>query len=341
VSEAAGPTATTTGRRTVRGTLLLAAARVLAVLPEAPLVAAADSVGELWYRLTPRRAAQARANLHRVCQGLDAQRRGSRAVRRAAADPAALERLVRSCYRHATRYYLEVARTGSYDLARAVARVELETPDEVRRALMEGRPTILVGMHFGALELPAMYVHHLVGHRFTAPMESVDDPVLQRWFLSSRGRMGVDIVPLKDARRPLVAALRRGDSIGIVNDRDVTGTGIPVSFFGAPAPFSPGVAMLAIETGTQVFVGSARRIKGRRYAGKLVSVPLPETGSRREKVVALTTSVAGAFETLIADAPEQWWGAFHVIWPDLAVGAGAGEPGAATPPASGTPEAST
>jgi KDO2-lipid IV(A) lauroyltransferase len=138
-----------------------------------------------------------------------------------------------------------------------------------------------------------------------------------------------------------VAALRRGDSIGIVNDRDITGTGIPVPFFGAPAPFSPGAALLALETGTQVFVGSARRIRGARYAGKLIRVPLPEEGTRREKVIALTTGIVRAFETLIADAPEQWWGAFHPIWPDLAVGAEAGGPGAPAPPAAppaGTPE---
>jgi len=31
----------------------------------------------------------------------------------------------------------------------------------------------------------------------------------------------------------------------------------------------------------------------------------------------LTARIAATFETLIADAPEQWWGAFHPIWPDL------------------------
>ena len=337
----AGPRAGTPGRRTLRGTLLVGGARILAALPEAPLVAAADGVGELWYRLSPARAAQARANLRRVCEGMAARGIGSRAARRAATDPGALERLVRACYRQTARYYLEVARTGGYDLAQAAARIEVETPDEVRSALMDGRPTVLVGMHFGAIELPVLYVVHLAGRRVTAPMETVPDPELQRWVLSSRGSMGVDIVPLKDARRPLVAALRRGDSIGIVNDRDITGTGIPIPFFGVPAPFSPGAALLALETGTQVFVGSARRIRGRRYSGKLIGVPLPEEGTRREKVVALTTGIVRAFETLIADAPEQWWGAFHAIWPDLAVTPEAGGHAAsppATPPSAGTPE---
>lgn len=304
----------------LRGSAILAAARILSALPEAPLVAAAESLGELWYRAAPARAAQARANLRRVCEGLARQGRGTDLARRAATDPDALELMVRRCFRHAVRYYLEVARTGSVEPSRELARIDVETPGAVRDALLSGAPIVLVGMHFGAIEMPAAVVSSLVGHRITAPMEAVDDPALRHWFETSRGRMGVTIVPVRDARRALVAALRRQESIGIVNDRDVSGTGIPVPFFGAPAPVSPAPALLALDGGTPVYVGSARRIRGRRYAGKLVPVPLPADGTRREKVTSLTAGIAAAFETVLADAPEQWWGAMHVIWPDLAVG---------------------
>jgi KDO2-lipid IV(A) lauroyltransferase len=303
----------------MRGSVLLGIARLLGVLPEAPLIAACESLGELWYRASPDKAAQARANLRRVCEGLEAQGRGPLRARRAASDPAALERLVRASFRHAVRYYLEVARTGSYTLEKAVSRIAVETPGEVRDALMAGKPAVLIGMHFGALELPAIYIAHLTGRKVTGPMETVADPALQRWFMETRGRVGVTIVPLKDARRPLMAALRRGESIGLINDRDLTGTGIPVPFFGHPAPVSPGAAMLALETGTDVYVGSARRLGGGRYSGKLIAIPTPEAGTKREKVVALTAAIAAGYETLLADAPEQWWGAFHPIWPDIAV----------------------
>ena len=86
--------------------------RLVARLPERPLVAAADLVGELWYRVAPARRAQARANLARVCEGLAASGRGSAAARRAATDPDALERLVRAAFRHGARYYLEVRARG-------------------------------------------------------------------------------------------------------------------------------------------------------------------------------------------------------------------------------------
>jgi lauroyl/myristoyl acyltransferase len=313
------------GSRTLRGTLLLAATGIVTALPEAPLVAAAESVGELWYRLAPARAAQARANLRRVCEGLDEQGRGTRLARRAATDPDALELLVRRCFRHTVRYYLEVALIGGVDLRQALDRVVLETPDAIREGLQSGRPVVVVGMHFGGIEVPAMVVAHLVGHRVSGPMETVADPAIQRWFETTRGRVGVTIVPVRNARRTLLAALRRGESVGLVNDRDIAGSGIPVPFFGSPAPMSPGPALLALETGTPVYAAAGRRISGGRYAGKVIAVPVPAEGTRRERVVALTAAIAAAYETLLADAPEQWWGAFHPIWPDLVVGADSGE----------------
>jgi len=318
-----GPTGAATPRERRPGAgarLMILGANILARLPEAPLVAAAEAIGELWYRLAPARAAQARANLGRVCASLAATGRGTAAGRRAATDPEALERLVRASFRHAVRYYLEVARTGGYTIERALGSLDIETPEVVREALQGGRPVMVIGMHFGAIELPVVLVSHLVGHRVTAPMETVADPGLQHWFTESRSRVGVHIVPIGDARRALLQAIRRGESVGLVADRDLTGRGIPVPLFGYPAPIPAGPALLAIETGVPVFVGAARRTRGRRYRGRLIRVPTPETGTRRERIAALTAAVAEAFESLVADAPEQWWGAFHPIWPDLVVG---------------------
>jgi KDO2-lipid IV(A) lauroyltransferase len=302
----------------LRGSLLLWAARVISRLPEAPLVAAAESIGVIWYRLAPARAAQARANLGRVCEGLAAQGRGTQLARRAATDPEALERLVRRAFRHAVRYYLEVARSGGLDVASATARIDVDSPQEVRDALQSGKPVVIVGMHFGALELPSIVLSSMVGHAVTAPMETVADPGLQRWFVESRSRVGIHIVPIADARRALLRAIRRGESVGMVADRDLVGNGLLVPLFGHLAPIPAGPALLSIETGLPVYVGSARRTTGGRYRGRLILVPAPLAGSRRERVTALTASIALAFETIIADAPEQWWGAFHPIWPDLA-----------------------
>jgi phosphatidylinositol dimannoside acyltransferase len=306
----------------LRGSAIMGAAWLAAHLPEAPLAAAADAAGELWYRTAPSKRLQARANLQRACEGLAASNRGPARARRAATDPEALERLVRASFRHAARYYLEVLRAGAFDLQSALARIDVETPDEVRDALQRGRPVVIVGMHYGAIELPVIVLSSYVGHAVTAPMETVADPGLAHWFRASRSRVGVNVVSIRDARRALLKAIRRGESVGLVADRDLTHNGLPVPFFGHPTPISAGPALLAIETGVPIYAASARRLKGGRYAARMMLVPAPVDGSRRERVTAYTAAIAESFESILADAPEQWWGAFHPIWPDLAVATG-------------------
>ena len=307
----------TTGRLVgrLRGRALIAASWLACHLPEGPLVRLAEGAGDLWYRTTPERAAQARRNLRRVAVALDARGAGSPEVRAAATDPRALERLVRSAYRHAARYYLEVARTPAIRVADLEARLGIETPDVVDEAFAGG-PVIFVGLHFGSLELPGLFLASRVGGA-VAPMETLDDPGLQDWFVRTRGAAGIRIVGLREARRELLAALRDGTSVGLVGDRDLTGGGILTDLFGAPATLPLGPAMLAVESGARAYVVGVRRSGVGRYRGRLESVDVPSDGDRRARVTATTNAIATAFERIVEDAPDQWWAVFFPIWPDL------------------------
>jgi phosphatidylinositol dimannoside acyltransferase len=304
---------------TIRTRALIAASWLACRLPERPLVGLADLAGAAWYRLAPRRAAQARRNLARVCGALDAAGQGSAAARAAAHDPRELERLVRAAFRHGARYYLEVARTPALSERDLADRLVIETPDIVDEAFGAGRAVIFVGLHFGAIELPALLLASRVGGA-VAPMETVDDPGLQDFFVRTRGAAGVRIVGLREARRELLTALREGTSVGLVGDRDLTGGGLPVTLFGAPANLPLGPAMLAVESGAPLYVAAVRRAGKTRYRGRLERVDVPSAGSRRERVTAAQTGLAAAFERAVAIAPEQWWAVFFPIWPDLEAG---------------------
>jgi lauroyl/myristoyl acyltransferase len=299
----------------MRGRILMAASWVACRLPEGPLVRLAEFAGDLWYRATPERAAQARRNLRRVAVTLDARGRGPAHVRAAATDPRALERLVRRAYRHAARYYLEVARTPGLRPADIDRRMVIETPEIVAEAF-SGAPVIFVGLHFGAIELPALLLASRVGGA-VAPMETIDDPGLQAWFIRTRGAVGIRIVGLREARRELQAALRDGTSVGLVGDRDLTGGGTLTELFGSPAALPLGPAMLAVESGATPYVVGVRRAGIGRYLGRLEPIDVPAAGNRRLRVTATTSAIATAFERIIEDAPEQWWAVFFPIWPDL------------------------
>jgi lauroyl/myristoyl acyltransferase len=309
---------------------MLAFSWVACRLPEGPLFRVAALAGDLWYRAAPGRAAQARRNLQRVCQSLAETGRGSAAVRAAATDPQALERLVRSSFRHAARYYLEVARNPGVTPGFVDERLTMDTPELIAEAVVPGKAVLFVGLHFGSLEMAVIFLAFQVGETVT-PMETIDDAGLQAYFERTRGVAGIRLVGLREARRELTEALRNGIPVGLVGDRDLTGGGRPVPLFGAPAILPLGPAMLAVETGVPTYGMTVRRTGKGRYRGKLIPIEVPADGSRRERVMTTMTRLAGAFEELIADAPDQWWAIFFPIWPDLeadAAGSGARAPGA-------------
>jgi KDO2-lipid IV(A) lauroyltransferase len=312
-----GSVAPATLRERAGAGLLSALSWIACRLPETPLVALAEVGGELWYRLDARRARQARRNLRRVAEWMAAEGIGSLHVRAAAGDPVVLERLVRRAFRHYARYYVEVARAPSYTPAYLAAHVRIEHEERLAEAFRVGQPVIFIGLHFGAIELMA-YVSTVRSDRaIVTPMETIDDPALQRYFVRTRGSIGIRVVGLQEARRELTVALGQGGPVGLVADRDLTGGGMPATLFGGPASLPLGPALLVVETGAPAWVSTMRRVAHGRYVGRLERIVPPAEGTRRERVTAFIEAQARAFEREIALAPEQWWAVFFPIWPDL------------------------
>lgn len=321
-TEGVAPVPAASGRGTplqrARASMVAGISWLACRLPEGPLIRLSGPLGALWYRLAPRRAAQARRNMRRIAGWLAEREMGPPEARAAATDPVALERLVRELFRSAARYYIELTRTpvmgGSYALARMV----IDDPEVLDEALDRLDGTMFIGLHLGSIELPVAYLTARTGRVTMAPMEAVPDPALQRFLERSRARAGIVAVPIRDARRLLTAAIARGETVGIVADRDVTGTGVEVELFGAPARLPVGPALLAVETGARVFTAAVRWGPSDRYFARVERLSIPADGSRRERIVAALAALARSMERQVAIAPGQWWAAFHPIWPDLA-----------------------
>lgn len=293
------------------------AAWIVGRLPEGPLLRLADFAGDLAYRSADERRAQARRNLARVV-GFAAERGlGSEAVRAAASDPAALDALVRSAFRNHARYWVELARAPRVTRAYLRDRLLVETPEAVGVAFGTPGPAVFIGLHFGVIEATALFLAQSGGRPVLAPMETVADPELQRWFTGTRSAIGVRLVGLREARRELTAGLRSGAVVAIVGDRDLTGGGVPTELFGHPAPLPAGPALLAMETSALAWVAGVRRAGLGRYRGRIDPLEIPAEGTRRERLEAMLAGEARLFESIVLDAPEQWWAVFYPIWPDL------------------------
>ncbi len=319
----APPAAASRGQR-VRARLIARLAAVVAILPDRAVDVLGNAIGEAWFRLAPRRATLGRRNLERVARYLAARGLADARVTAAATDPRALEHLLRATFRHAARYYLDMARVPHQDPGGVIRRLRVETPETVDRAFGADAPLILIGMHFGAIEYPARFVVARTRGAILTPMETLADPALQAWILRTRRSVGVEIIGLRDARRALTAALAAGRTIGLVADRNVAGGALDVPFFGAPAPMPLAPALLAVETGRPLYLGAVRRLGGGRYAGRLYPVPVATEGDRRSRIKATLETMTRTMEEAIAVAPEQWWSLLAPIWPDIDPRAAAG-----------------
>jgi KDO2-lipid IV(A) lauroyltransferase len=301
----------------LRVRVIAAATWVVGRLPERPLLRAADLAGGIAYHLAGARRARARRNLARVAAWAATQDAGSPAVRAAAADPRALDELVKAAFRHHARYWIELSRASRVTPGYLRQRIVVESPDVLDAAFADPRAGVYIGLHFGVIEATGLWLAQFGGRPVIAPMETVADPELQRWFVGTRGALGIRLVGLREARRELTEALRRGTAVAIVGDRDLTGGGVPIELFGHPAPLPAGPALLVLETGAPAYAAAVRRVGLGRYRARVDRLAVPAEGGRRQRLEAFLATEARQFESFILDAPEQWWGAFYPIWPDL------------------------
>lgn len=297
-------------------TFVIAGGKLICRLPEGPLWRLGNLAGAIEYRASPSRRDHARRNLRRILEWMAANGKGAEEYRRAATDPKALEALVRSAFRHHAHYYLELAWAPRFNAEFVTRRLFVETPREVEAWLTERRALILIGMHFGAIELPGLYAVHRLGS-IVSPMETIKNARIQRYLFSTRATIGVHIVTLEEAGLELLAAIRRNEPVGLVADRDLGGGGLDVELFGAMTKIPAGPAFLAVETGAPAYVSAVRRAGPGRYRGSLRQVPVPEGANRRERIRTMAREEARLFEEFIVAAPEQWLALFHPIWPDL------------------------
>lgn len=298
----------------VRG--LIIASAVLQRLPQGVLQRLGHVLGGVLHRARPQRRRLVRANLMRIVGYLAERGLGGEQVATAARDGKALDRLVRDAFGHYVRGYLELAALPAYARKDRLARIRPDDPSLLEEAFAPG-PLVICGMHFGALEIPGLWATHALDRKITAPMETIDDPQLQSYFERTRRQTGLNVIPVEKAAAELRASLARGDTVALVADRPIGGTGAQVELFGAPARLPLGPAALALENGAPVWLIATRRVGWTEYRSRIEKIEMPATGIPRAQLRTFLANQAGAFERAVADAPDQWWTAFFQIWPDI------------------------
>src|SRR5690606_18193007 len=126
-----------------------------------------------------------------------------------------------------------------------------------------------------------------------AVAERLEPPELFEWFLDYRRSIGLEIIPLgPGAAAEVSAALAAGKILCLLSDRDISGDGIEVEFFGERTRLPGGPALMALRSGSPL-LPTAVYFEGDRCHG-VVLPPLDteRRGKLREDVTRVTQDLA-------------------------------------------------
>jgi KDO2-lipid IV(A) lauroyltransferase len=276
-------------------------------LPVRLLYALADLGGAFAWRCSPRLRAVTRDHMTRAL--------GPRGLESAARDRAA-----RGCLRSAARYWADLARTSH--LAPTIAFDEFESfagIDDLFAAYDRGCGVVLVTAHVGVPEFAVRAASHF-SLDILALTERVQPPRVNALLQRARRRHGARFVEAGlGGTREALEQLRRGALVALIADRDILGSGVPTTLFGAEAPLPPGPIELALRTGAAVvpcFVlrSDAGVRTGPRCAVRfLPELALPRTHNRSADLHNGLEALARALEVGISMAPDQWF-ALQPVW---------------------------
>jgi KDO2-lipid IV(A) lauroyltransferase len=194
--------------------------------------------------------------------------------------------------------------------------------ENLRAAWSAGNGVVVALPHVGSWEWGAAWLA-LEGMPMTAVVERLKPEQLFEWFLAQRAAMGLTGIPLGEKAGPAtLQAIKSGQIVGLVSDRDLSGTGVEVTFFGERTRLPGGAVTMALRTGAALLPGAVYMGPGNWHTG-VVHPPLDTTrrGTMREDVTRLTQELATIFEGYIRRAPEQWH-LYQPNWPSDRVGAG-------------------
>lgn len=230
-----------------------------------------------------------------------------------------LDEVAHEGVRRYMRYWCEVFRLPSYSRQEILDAFHIDGREHMDAYLRQGRGVIMAVPHMGNWDLAAGWAA-LEYDSVVTVVEHLKPEGLFEKFLEFRRSLGMEVYPLGDPDivRNLARRLETGSLVCLLTDRDLSGSGIEVSFFGERATFPAGPGMLSLMTGAPVIPAGIWHTDSGLQAR--VDTPLfaPEEGGRRERVAALTRDMAANFERHIAAHPQDW----HMMQPFWSVDRG-------------------
>ncbi|MGA2099951.1 MAG: lysophospholipid acyltransferase family protein [Candidatus Sulfotelmatobacter sp.] len=218
------------------------------------------------------------------------------------------KRIVRGVFTSLGRQLAELCQFPRYTLENVEDVVAYDGLENYLQARARGKGVLFLTAHFGGWELSA-FTHSLHGYWLHVVMRPMDNPYLDRMIEHYRTMHGNKTVAKDDFVRGLLAAMKAGETVGILMDTNMTPPqGVFVDFFGIPACTASGLARIALRTDAAVVptftiwdeaIGKYRL----RFDPAL---ELIRTGDQERDIVANTQMFTKVIEDYVRKYPDQW-----------------------------------
>src|SRR5499433_1581845 len=221
-----------------------------------------------------------------------------------------LRQLSRRGMRSYLRYWLEVFRLPVIPAEEILGRMWCTGEEKTAfRQMAAGRGVIFALPHMGNWEHAGAWIVLRGAGKFTTVAERLRPESLYDRFVAFRESLGMEVLPHSGGNSRfgvLARRLRDGGLVCLLCERDLTGGGIEVEFFGEPARMMGGAAALAVHTGAALMPVTLW-YDGPCWGAHIhPEIPVPGEGGHGDKTAMMTQRLAGVFEAAIARHPEDW-----------------------------------
>jgi KDO2-lipid IV(A) lauroyltransferase len=194
-----------------------------------------------------------------------------------------------------------------------VSITEREGIEHLEKALVEKNGVVLFSAHLGNWEVGASFISAM-GFPVVGVAElGGPGEAFFKLFSRYRERFGTIMIALEDTSIgfKLRKYLRTGHIVGLIGDRDISKTGIEVTFFGKKAVFPQGPAFLSLVTKKPLipayFLRNKRGGNKIYYAFAEPPINFSPGKDNRKNIRDLTQLIAHSIERTIKRFPDQWF----------------------------------
>jgi KDO2-lipid IV(A) lauroyltransferase len=180
--------------------------------------------------------------------------------------------------------------------------------ENFERARELGKGVLFMTAHLGGWEIGA-FAHSIYGNKLNVMMRELDNPYLDRLVTNYRSLHGNTMMLKDDFARGLIGAMRRGETVGILMDTNMTPPqGVFVPFFGHLACTASGVARVALRTGAAVVPAFTiwDNELGKYRIHFEPAIRLASTGDDDADAIANTAAFTKKIEEFVRRYPDQW-----------------------------------